>query len=276
MNSYIKWILFIFTIIATHSASISIIVFIILFIIQLSIEENSDDEYDTADEYPHREYRKITTSSEHADIGLIYLAAYIMQIENLSHANQFQFIRNFLNRNFDQDHVQQRLNLLARLLEMNISYEDGCRRIIYYYEIDHRYKIIDFLFSLAAADGRVTVNEMDAIKRISHALYVDNIDFEKLKNIYYKESAGERREREYRQESYNRITTNTIDYYYQLLGVSSKATVEELKSTYRKKVLTYHPDKWLNASKTEQDSAKKKFIEIQEAYDKIRAIKGIK
>lgn len=279
MLSRLKWLIFIFAIAATHNAPISIILFIVVFLIQLSTEDNenntTENEEEEQNEY-NRNYRKVSNTTENADIGLIYLAAYIMQIENLTHKNQLQFIKNFLSRNFDQDHVYHRLNLLNRLLEMNISYEDGCRRIIYYYEIEDRYKIIDFLFSLAAADGRVTYYEMMAIKRISHALYVNATDFEKLKQIYFRESEYERNNREYRERLSYTNTTSSIDIYYQRLGLVASATNEELKNTYRKKVLQYHPDKWLNASAIEQENAKKKFIEIQEAYDKIRYIKGIK
>ncbi|GIT12416.1 MAG: hypothetical protein CM1200mP33_6020 [Chloroflexota bacterium] len=48
--------------------------------------------------------------------------------------------------------------------------------------------------------------------------------------------------------------------YYEILGVSKKATDEQLKSAFRKKALEYHPDR--NKSK----DAEEKFKEINEAY----------
>jgi len=48
--------------------------------------------------------------------------------------------------------------------------------------------------------------------------------------------------------------------YYDILGVSKRATDEQLKIAFRKKALEYHPDR--NKSK----DAEEKFKEINEAY----------
>ncbi|MBN1231560.1 MAG: J domain-containing protein [Anaerolineales bacterium] len=49
--------------------------------------------------------------------------------------------------------------------------------------------------------------------------------------------------------------------YYKSLGVSRKATAEEIKKAYRKLALQYHPDK-----NPDDKSAEEKFKEINEAY----------
>lgn len=50
--------------------------------------------------------------------------------------------------------------------------------------------------------------------------------------------------------------------YYDLLGITSSATAEEIKKAYRKKAVKYHPDK--NQGDAE---AEKKFKEISHAYE---------
>ena len=49
--------------------------------------------------------------------------------------------------------------------------------------------------------------------------------------------------------------------YYRILGLSSEATVEEIKKAYRSKARQYHPD--INNA----PDAKDHFIIITEAYD---------
>ncbi len=53
-----------------------------------------------------------------------------------------------------------------------------------------------------------------------------------------------------------------FDNYYQILGIQSNATPEEIKSAYRKMAMKYHPDR--NGGSL--DSAKK-FVQAKEAYD---------
>jgi hypothetical protein len=61
---------------------------------------------------------------------------------------------------------------------------------------------------------------------------------------------------------------------YQLLGVSSKAAPEDIKRAYRQEIAQYHPDKWSNATPSEQEYARKRAAAITEAYSQVR--KGVR
>ena len=58
--------------------------------------------------------------------------------------------------------------------------------------------------------------------------------------------------------------------YYKILGVSRKATDNEIKKAYRKMALKYHPDK------NKAPDAEEKFKDIAEAYEVLMDCKFIK
>ena len=56
---------------------------------------------------------------------------------------------------------------------------------------------------------------------------------------------------------------------YEILGIKPGAGMEEIQAAYRRAVQAYHPDKVSHLGKEFQDLAQEKFIEIQEAYEKL-------
>lgn len=58
-----------------------------------------------------------------------------------------------------------------------------------------------------------------------------------------------------------------IKHHYDILGVNSDASLEDIRRAYRLKMKDFHPDKYVNSPKEFQDLAHRKSIEIRESYD---------
>ncbi|MBN8555600.1 MAG: J domain-containing protein [Deltaproteobacteria bacterium] len=55
--------------------------------------------------------------------------------------------------------------------------------------------------------------------------------------------------------------------HYQILGVTSTASADEIKKAYRQLAMKYHPDRLQNLSVSARETAEKKFIEATDSYD---------
>lgn len=54
--------------------------------------------------------------------------------------------------------------------------------------------------------------------------------------------------------------------YYKTLGVAENATEEEIRKSYKKLALQWHPDRWVNGTDEERKNAEDNFKKINEAY----------
>ena len=55
--------------------------------------------------------------------------------------------------------------------------------------------------------------------------------------------------------------------YYNILDIDKSATDEEIKKSYRKAAVKWHPDKWANRTDEEKKNAEEKFKEVGTAYE---------
>ena len=55
--------------------------------------------------------------------------------------------------------------------------------------------------------------------------------------------------------------------YYKILGVDKKCTDDNIKKSYRKLAMLWHPDKHVNDSEKDKKIAEDKFKEINNAYE---------
>jgi hypothetical protein len=130
----------------------------------------------------------------------------------------------------------------------------------------------NFLFKKA---GRVLMSYLNSVSNGETA------EAERNKKVYedyfrthtYHSQTGQKRNSEnYNDESFNNEREKRSDkikdekQYYFVLGLSQGASIPEIKTSYKKLIAQYHPDKVENLGPELKDLAKKKTQELNEAY----------
>ena len=113
-----------------------------------------------------------------------------------------------------------------------------------------RLQIIHFLFGVASSDNEIHQTEINVINKIATYLNVSSQDFQSISAMFVKGGSA-------------------IDTYYKILEVDKNSSTDEIKKSYRKLVMKYHPDKLQGVSEDIVKLANEKFLSIQQAYEKI-------
>ncbi len=66
--------------------------------------------------------------------------------------------------------------------------------------------------------------------------------------------------------------TSTLKSPYEILGVDKSASWADIQSAYKNKAKQYHPDKLSHLGEEFSNLANEKFLEIQQAYAKLKSI----
>lgn len=121
----------------------------------------------------------------------------------------------------------------------------------------------------ALADGRVEPAERETLLGIARRLGLSRRDYVRIESLLrggqHQRAAAGSRER-------------SLSASYEILGVPSSATDNEVKRAYRRLMSQHHPDKLASKGLPEEmmKLAKEKTQEIRSAYDAIRSARGLK
>lgn len=156
--------------------------------------------------------------------------------------------------------VAERKQIAAIFNEAKNSPEDAMAiarqfRELIGFQRDVLHMMVQLLYKIALADGRIHPEEERFINNISSVLGLSASEFQQIKAFFIKSN----------------------DQAYRVLGLQRSASDEQVKKTYRKLVREFHPDK-LQAKGVPEDFMKvahEKMAEINKAYDDICKERGI-
>lgn len=202
------------------------------------------------------------------DVRILALSSAVIKADGVVNPAEINFVRQQFIAQFGQARAE-RAFANFKTFEGKNSVEHICRELMFSMSYVSRQSVLAFLFQVAASDGTISDNEVRAIAQMAGWMGVAQQHF------YYIYSAfAQGAYQGYGDAGRRPAGASSGRSAYEVLGVAETATVEEIKQSYRILAKKYHPDRLVKYPPEEQKIAKDKFIEIQDAYERIKRERG--
>jgi DnaJ like chaperone protein len=173
------------------------------------------------------------------------------------------------------DERQRAIRFFQQGKERDFNLEATLQEFARHSMLRHELRImfVELLLEAALADGQLSQPEMAILTRTCTSLHIPANIFEAM--LRARQVGGGHGRGSY-QPTPERA--DSLQQAYATLGVKPDATHQEIKRAYRKLVSQYHPDKLVSQGLPEKmmEMSRNRVREINAAYDKIKASKGIK
>jgi DnaJ like chaperone protein len=221
-----------------------------------------------------KNYKKQTNSF---DFGryLMMLSSIVIKADGRTLKSELNFVKKFFVQQFGEENAKKHVLNLKKYLDTNLSLDKIAREIEKSLNGSSKIQLLHYLLGIAKADGEISNSELIVIKNIAKALNIPSRTFDSILAMFHYQSSGKNNYNN-NQNNAQRNPQYNISSSYQILGLPKTATPEEVKKSYRKLVVKYHPDKVAQLGPEFQKGAKENFQKVQEAYDNIKEYKGIK
>ena len=222
-----------------------------------------------------------TGTQDDIDVALLVLIAAVMKADGNVRREELDYVKQFLRKNYTEEKGKALLGMLRDLVkpETYIDVDAVCQQIKENTDYNTRYHMMDFLFALAVADNAYFPEENTVIRVIAGRLGINSSDyvsmFTRHVNSRFKND-GRSGGSSYQSSGYSSSSSATRKNSYKVLGLDSTATDEEVKKAYRRLAMKYHPDKVEGMGEEVKKNAEAQFREINEAYEQIKAARGMK
>jgi DnaJ like chaperone protein len=198
--------------------------------------------------------------------SLMVMTSYIIQADGRIMHSEMEYVRAFLRNSFGEEAAREGNDILLRLFEQRKqmdqtnpqAYKQTIRECAVQLSsaltYEQRLQLLAFLCGIAKADGKVSPEEVAALKEVAMYMQMAEKEVDSMLNL-----GGD-----------------SLEEAYKVLEVSPDATDQEVRAAYRALALKHHPDKVAMLGDDVKRAAEEKFQQINNAKEKIYKARGMK
>lgn len=189
--------------------------------------------------------------------AMLILIAEVMKADGHVKRSELNFVKRRLEELLGHETASSAILQLRDILKRRYNIFQVTETVNRMVDYDSKLEILHILYGIAAADGDVCNAEIQLIRQIAYGIGITPPDAESVFNTVAD-------------------AFNTPDDAYKILEITPQASDEEVKKAYRTMAMRYHPDRVADLGPEVQKNAEKRFVKVQEAYDRIKNIRGFK
>jgi DnaJ like chaperone protein len=189
-----------------------------------------------------------TKNTTDFEVNLLVLSAELIKSEKGLTFAELDFIRDFWKMHIGSENIEEKMNILNHLLQKDYDAKKACTDIFAATDANARIQIMHYLFDLAEVDKPLSEQERNCIFKLGCWMNINDVDFLKI-------------------EDARQPKTQTD---FQILGVKETDSIEIIRASYRKLILSFHPDKHPNVSDEYRKLLEQKVVLLKEAYERIK------
>jgi DnaJ like chaperone protein len=180
--------------------------------------------------------------------------------------SEMEYVPAFLRNSFGEEAAREGNDILLRLFEQRKqmdqtnpqAYKQTIRECAVQLSsaltYEQRLQLLAFLCGIAKADGKVSSEEVAALKEVAMYMQMAEKEVDSMLNL-----GGD-----------------SLEEAYKVLEISPDATDQEVRAAYRALALKHHPDKVAMLGDDVKRAAEEKFQQINNAKEKIYKARGMK
>lgn len=166
--------------------------------------------------------------------------------------SELDFVKKSLLQSLGEERATQAIHALRDIVKQDIPVQEVALQIRVNLDYSARLELLHLLFNIGKADGVLTNDELRVILQIAEAMGISSADTISIQNMF----------------------VDNAEAAYKVLEIESSASDEEIKKAYRKMAMRYHPDKVSHLGPEFQQGANEKFQKVNEAYEKLKKMRG--
>ena len=215
-----------------------------------------DDGHQTMGGKQPRGTRNQTRQTRSGDFALsmVVLSAAVMQADRRVLKSELDYVKQFFRTNFGQAEAEQLTLALREALKNPVDVRGVCMQIRANMPHAKRLLLLQYLYGIAQADRNVDLREVELIRRMASFLGVSDKDRASIEAPFHSDKPDP----------------------YTVLEIGHDASDADIKKAYRRLALKFHPDKVRDMGEAYAKQAETRFLEVQEAYESLKKIRGFK